>query len=77
MHSKTKLELNDWEWEILDCRYFSILSDFDQIPKSLLHINHCNCKTGCTNNHCSFVKYGLSCTELVVFVSVQRIMYQL
>jgi len=47
---------------MLDCRHVSILSDMDLAPESLLRIIHCNCKTGRTTNHCSFVKYGNPCT---------------
>ena len=63
MNSETKLDQNDWRRKMMDCQYAPILSDMDLTPESLIRINYCNCKAGCTTNRCSFVKYGLPCTE--------------
>ena len=56
-YSETKLEPNDRRRKIMDCHYIPILSDMDLTPESLIRINQCNCKAGCTT------KYGLPCTE--------------
>jgi len=63
MDSKTKLEPNDWRRKMMDCHYIPVLADMDLTPESLIRINHCNYKAGCTTNRCSFVKYGLLWTK--------------
>ena len=56
------LDAEEWGWKIVDGQMIPVQTCEDVAPRELLEFVRCQCKTGCSTNHCSCKKTGISCT---------------
>ncbi|KAK6168600.1 hypothetical protein SNE40_019798 [Patella caerulea] len=55
---------NNHGWTVHNNELDIVWMTNDPVPKSLLDVVHCSCKTGCNSGRCVCLKGKVSCTDL-------------
>ena len=65
MASPPTVDVNDLRWTKISSLLQHIFTCDGQaiVPKEILHIISCGCKSGCKSAKCNCTKFGLPCTE--------------